>query len=204
MDAAIQAVLDAYETRYAKESQLMRSEPIEKVMARRDEFLLPVGAETGTILNLLIKGAKATSILEIGTSYGYSALYLGEAARATGGKLTTVELSPEKSRQARAAVESAGLTAQVDFEVGSALEVLPRLAGPFDFVLIDLWKDLYIPCLDLIYGKLKAGALVAADNMTYPDNARADASAYQRRVRELEFDSVLLPVGSGVELSRRR
>lgn len=101
MDAAIQAVLDSYEARYAKESQLMRSESMEKVLARRDEFLLPVGAETGTILNLLIKGAKATSILEIGTSYGYSALYLGEAARATGGKLTTMELSAEKSRQAR-------------------------------------------------------------------------------------------------------
>jgi predicted O-methyltransferase YrrM len=204
MDAAIQAVLDSYEARYAKESLLMRTEPMEKVMARRDEFLLPVGAETGTVLNLLIKGAKAASILEIGTSYGYSALFLGEAARATGGKLTTVELSPEKSRQARAAVEAAGLAAHVDFQVGSALEVLPRLAGPFDFVLIDLWKDLYVPCLDLIYGKLKPGALVAADNMTYPDSARDDARAYQRRVRELEFDSVLLPVGSGVELSRRR
>lgn len=204
MDAAIQAVLDSHEARNAKESLLMRSEPMEKVMARRDEFLLPVGAETGTILNLLIKGAKATSILEIGTSYGYSALYLGEAARATGGKLTTVELSPEKSRQARAAVVSAGLGGHVDFQVGSALEVLPRLAGPFDFVLIDLWKDLYVPCLNLIYDKLKAGALIAADNMTYPDSARADARAYQRRVRELDFDSVLLPVGSGVELSRRR
>ena len=61
MDAAIQAVLDSYEARYGKESQLMRSEPLEKVMARRDEFLLPVGAETGTILNLLSKGAQATS-----------------------------------------------------------------------------------------------------------------------------------------------
>lgn len=204
MDATIRAVLESFEARYATESQFMRTEPMDKVMARRDEFLLPVGAETGTILNLLIKGAKATSILEIGTSYGYSALYLGEAARATGGRLTTVELSPEKSRQARAAVESAGLAAHVDFQVGSALEVLPRLAGPFDFVLIDLWKDLYVPCLDLIYAKLKAGALVVADNMTYPENARADAQAYQRRVRTLDFDSVLLPVGSGVELSRRR
>ena len=49
-------------------------------------------------------------------------------------------------------------------------------------MLIDLWKDLYVPCLDLIYGKLNAGALVAAGNMTYPDSARADAKAHQRRV----------------------
>jgi len=86
----------------------------------------------------------------------------------------------------------------------SAVETLPLLAGPFDFVLIDLWKDLYVTCLNMVYPKLISGAYVAADNMIYPVEVRADAMSYQRRIRELEFDSILLPIGSGVELSRRQ
>jgi predicted O-methyltransferase YrrM len=55
----------------------------------------------------------------------------------------------------------------------------------------------------LPYAKLAHGAFVAADNMTYPEVSRSDAARYQRHIRQLEFDSVLLPIGSGVELSRR-
>jgi predicted O-methyltransferase YrrM len=69
---------------------------------------------------------------------------------------------------------------------------------------VDLWKDLYVSCLDLLYPKLAPGAFVAADNMIYPVEVRADAASYQRRVRQLEFDTILLPIGSGIELSRRR
>ena len=92
----------------------------------------------------------------------------------------------------------------MEIHVGSALETLPRLAGPFDFVLVDLWKDLYVKCLDLVYPKLSPGAFLAADNMIYPAEARAHAERYRLRIRQLEFDSILLPVGSGIELSRRR
>jgi len=61
-----------------------------------------------------------------------------------------------------------------------------------------------VACLELLYPKLAHGAFVAADNMIYPEIARPDAASYQRRVRQLDFDSVLLPIGSGIELSRRR
>jgi predicted O-methyltransferase YrrM len=92
----------------------------------------------------------------------------------------------------------------VDIHVGSALDPLWRLAAPFDFVLIDLWKDLYVKCLDAVYPRLAPGAYVAADNMIYPEFARADAARYQLPIRQLEFDSVLLPIGGGIEPSRRR
>ena len=61
-----------------------------------------------------------------------------------------------------------------------------------------------MPCLEIFYGKLAKGALVAADNMLFPEFSRPDAEAYRRRIRVLDFDSVLLNIGSGVELSRRR
>jgi predicted O-methyltransferase YrrM len=117
--------------------------------------------------------------------------------------VVSLELADYKAKYAREALRRAGLADHVDIHVGSAVETLPRLAGPYDFVLVDLWKELYVTCLDLVYPKLAHGAFVAADNMIYPEVSRADAERYQRRIRELEFDSVLLPIGSGVELSRR-
>ena len=91
----------------------------------------------------------------------------------------------------------------VEFKLGDARESIAALAGPFDFVLLDLWKDLYIPCFDLFYPKLGAGAMVVADNMIFPEFSRTDAETYRKHVRaNADILSVLLAVGSGIELSR--
>ncbi len=140
----------------------------------------------------------------MGTSYGYSSLWLADAAADTDGSVVSLELADYKAAYAREALGRAHLADRVSVLVGSVLDTLPRLEGPFDFVLIDVWKDLYVPCLDLVYPKLSPGAFVVADNMIYPQATQADVAIYRRRIRELEFDSVLLPVGSGIELSRRR
>jgi len=145
---------------------------------------------------------KAQTIVECGTSYGYSTIWLAEAARATGGTVYSLEIHPKKHAYARAELEKAGLSDHVQLILGNAPDSIAALPGPFDFVLIDLWKDLYIPCLDLAYPKLRAGAVVAADNMVRTPSP-ADALDYRRHVRAKPgIDSVLLPVGSGVELSR--
>ena len=203
MDEAVCRVLKEYESRMETENLEMQSGDDAHFMARRDEFLLPVGPDTGRVLNILIKSAKARSILELGTSYGYSTVWLAEAARESGGRVATLEVADYKAKYAREALGRAGLADRVDIHVGSAVEILPTLAGPYDFVLLDLWKELYVTCLDLVYPKLASGAFVAADNMIYPEVSRSDAANYQRHIRRLEFDSVLLPIGSGVELSRR-
>ncbi len=91
----------------------------------------------------------------------------------------------------------------VEFKLGDARESIAALSGPFDFVLLDLWKDLYIPCFDLFYPKLGSGAMIVADNMLFPEFSRADAAEYRNHVRaKTDVQSVLLPVGSGIELSR--
>jgi predicted O-methyltransferase YrrM len=171
---------------------------------RRDEFLISVGPRKGTLLNILAKEMTAQTIVEVGASYGYSTVWLADAARETGGRVISLELSPGKVQYARERLTRAGLAEYVEFQVGDARDSLARLPGPFDFVLLDLWKDLYIPCFDLIYPKLSAGGFLAADNMLAPENTIAHANTYRAHVRtKQDLSTILLPVGSGVELTRK-
>jgi predicted O-methyltransferase YrrM len=202
MDPAVATVLAEYDERAAKEPELIRS-AAGNFDSLRDELLLRVGPETGRLLSTLVKGAGARRILELGTSYGYSTTWLADAARATGGRVTTLDVVEKKQAYAKAMLGKAGLGGFVDFRLGDALEALESLDGPFDFVLLDIWKDLYVPSLERFYPKLAPGAVVIADNMIQPEAARADAIAYRKAVRAKPgITSILLLVGSGVEVSR--
>jgi predicted O-methyltransferase YrrM len=201
VDTKFQALLSRYHARIAEEARLMRSDPA-SFSGRRDEFLLAVGPEVGWLMHALIVGRGAKRILELGTSYGYSTAFLADAARQTGGRVYTMDLAANKQQYARTQLEEAGLVAQVEWVLGDATQMLKSLEGPFDFVLVDLWKDLYVPCLELFYGKLAPNAVVVADNMLFPEMARADAEAYRAAVKAMgNLQSVLLPIGNGIELS---
>src|SRR5271154_5081726 len=102
MEEAIESVLAEYEKRGSAEFALQANIGEEQWHERRDEFLIAVGRETGTILNILIKGTGARNILELGTSYGYSTIWLAEAARKTGGKVVSLDISAKKQEYARA------------------------------------------------------------------------------------------------------
>lgn len=198
MDAAVTEVFADYDRRFAEEAA-------GRAGGRRlpsDERSLPIGEEAGAFLHLLIKALRPKRLLELGTSNGYSTVWLAEAARAIGGKVITIEALEKKQAYARVAIAKAGLGDIVDFRLGDAIEILKTLPGPFDFVLLDIWKDLYIPCLDLFYPKLAPGALVA-DNMIEPAAHRGEAADYRRAVRaKPQMQSLLLPLGQGIELSR--
>jgi predicted O-methyltransferase YrrM len=201
MDDPVKAVLKEYEARNVKERALMPG--LMHGTVNRDELLLAVGPESGALLRTLAQGSAATHILELGTSYGYSTLWLAMAAKATGGKVTTCDVAPSKQEYAKAALTRAGLVDYVVFRPGDALQTIPTLADGIDFVLVDLWKDLYVRCLELFLPKLKPGAILVADNMLQPVQARQDALAYRRAVRAVPgMTSVLLSVGSGLEVSR--
>lgn len=202
MDSAFTAVFQEYAEREQREHAARVAAKIQQPLAVRNEMLLGIGEDTGRLLNILIKASRARSILEIGTSFGYSTLWLAEAARAVGGRVVTLELAPQKVAFARERMRAAGLVEWIDFRVGDALATLATLDEKFDFVLLDPWKELYIPCLELFYPRLNSGALVAADNMLLPEYSRPDAAKYIAAIRSLPgIDSVTVPVGSGVELS---
>lgn len=206
-DEKVQTVLAEYHQRMANENTLMKSLPKKEGMKRRDEFLLPVGEEVGRFLNAMVRGVNSKNILEIGTSYGYSTVWLAEAASKTGGKVTTLEIDEKKAAYSKSKLEQAGLIKNIDFKVGNALEYLAGLQSSndenqFDFVLVDIWKELYVPCFELFLPLLKKGAYVICDNMLYPEIHRKEASEYRTAIEASgAFDTVLLPIGSGIEVS---
>lgn len=203
LDPVIERVLADFEKRAEEEHRRtsVPGSPGENL----DDLLLSVGREAGTLLYLLATGAQSKRILELGTSYGYSTVWLGAAARATGGKVLSLELKDFKIEHARQALTRAGLSTRVEFHAGDCLETLKSLPGPFDFVLLDVWKDLYLPCFELVHPKLAPGGMICADNMLIPENVRPQAEAYRARVRKAgDLDSVLVDVGNGIEISRKR
>jgi predicted O-methyltransferase YrrM len=205
IDAAVWTVIEDYEARARREEELRGTLSAEESARRVDEMLLPVGRATGSLMNLLIRESGARRILEVGSSYGYSTVWLAEGARAVGGRVVSLELRAAKTEYATAQLARASLDDRVEFRIGDAISSLGELAGPFDFVLIDLWKDMYVPVFERLCPKLAPGALIVADNMLEPESARAHAQAYRERVRAAaEMTSVLLAVGNGIELSRYR
>jgi predicted O-methyltransferase YrrM len=201
MDKAFDEVLDRYTARMEEERRIIREQP-QRLYDMRDQLLLSVGREAADFLRALIIARGATRILELGTSYGYSTLFLADAARHTGGRVITMDVAADKQDYARRELSGAGLDAVVDFQTGDALELLEAAPGPFDFVLLDIWKDVYVPAFEIFRHKLVERAIIAADNMLQPEMARPDAEKYRAAVRDHpEFQSVLLPIGQGIELS---
>ncbi|HKP63588.1 MAG TPA: class I SAM-dependent methyltransferase [Polyangiales bacterium] len=204
MDKIVRDMLAEYEERSRRESELWSTLTPAEIGTRIEEFLICIGPQTGQVLHAITTAAKAKTFVEIGASYGYSTIWLADAARETGGKVHSLELSQSKVDHARAQLKRGGLDRYVEFHVGDALKTLEALPGPFDFVLVDLWKDLYVRCFEIFYPKLAPNAFVAADNIIFPPFPKEQA-AYRQAVRaKPDMESMLLPIGSGVELSKKR
>jgi predicted O-methyltransferase YrrM len=161
---------------------------------------IPVTREQGKFLYLTARLIDARTIVEFGTSFGISALFLGAAARANGGRFVGSEREPHKISAARANLAEAGLDGVAEVRAGDALETLADLPAPIDLVLLDGWKDLYLPMLELLRPKLRRGAAVLADNIfTFPK----ELAPYVAFVRDPAngFESTTLPLGHGLEYS---
>jgi predicted O-methyltransferase YrrM len=145
---------------------------------------LPVSRETGYLLYMLARSTGAQSILEFGTSFGVSTIYLAAALRDNGaGRIITTEFEPTKAARAREHLTEAGLIDLVEIREGDALETLAHnLPESFDLVLLDGAKSLYADILRRIEPSLHAGSLVLADDAHYcPEFVslmRSDANRY--------------------------
>jgi predicted O-methyltransferase YrrM len=201
-DPEVAAVYADYEARNVTEQARQKTMAPSEGFTIRDEFLLPIGPEVGAFLHALILAKCPKRILELGTSYGYSTLFMADAARTVGATVITMELADWKQAHAREQIAKAGLSDVVDFRLGDAVAMIEADDGPFDFILLDIWKELYLPCFGAFYPKLSDEAIIAADNMVFPEQARADVRKYRAAVQATgDLQSMLLPIGSGIELS---
>jgi predicted O-methyltransferase YrrM len=151
--------------------------------------------------NLLCRTIGARRVVEVGTSYGVSTLYLAAAVRENGGgPVIGTEHAAEKVRAARANFAAAGLSGLIELREGDLRETLKDLEGPIDFVLIDIWVEMARPALELIAPHLRRGAVICADNtlsasMAYP--------AYFAFVNDPSngFVTMTLPFEGGFEMT---
>jgi predicted O-methyltransferase YrrM len=127
---------------------------------------LNIPESDGRVLHDLILRHKFTRALEIGTSTGHSGVWIAWALAKTGGRLTTVEIDPGRHRTALANFKEAGLASYIDARLGDAHDIVPALAGPFDFVFSDADKEWYKNYLVAVWPKLVSGGCFTAHNVS--------------------------------------
>jgi catechol O-methyltransferase len=135
--------------------------------ARNHRWLMNIGPKKGRILIEALQDAGARNVLEIGAYCGYSATLMGECVSKQGGNVTSIEISPRIAAIARQVVEHAGLSECVEIRIGVLSNEMASLPASFDAVLLDHWKDEYLPDLQRLEqaGLIHAGTVVVADNV---------------------------------------
>ncbi|RUM17495.1 O-methyltransferase [Rhizobium vallis] len=169
-----------------------------ELYGRLKDLWLPVSREAGALLYMLARSSRARVIVEFGTSFGISTLYLAAALRDNGGgRLITSEFEPSKLARARANLTAGGLIDLVEMREGDALQTLSTdMPEKIDLLFLDGAKALYRDILDLVEDRLSPGALIIADN--------ADVSPeYLARVRSPASGYLSTPFAEDIELSMR-
>ena len=160
--------------------------------------------DEGQFLHLLVSIAKPKFILEIGTSIGFSTIWLASAAAEYGGKVKTIEIHAERAKIAQEHFIQAKLN-NITLLHGDALALLKDMKAPFDFVFLDGGKEHYLEQLQLLEknGCIKKGTLVVADNAVVQEHKKNDKLlAYLEHVRHSgKYSSSYIPFENGVEVS---
>jgi len=169
----------------------------------RKRKMLNLEPATAELLHILVRATHRQSILEIGTSNGYSTIWLAHAMRAgSNGRLVSIERNPAKLEMARENLQRAGLLNSVTLVEGEASDVVKTLEGPFDCVFFDADRTSALRQLDILMPKLAPDVLLLADNvLSHPD----EVAGYLTVVSSLaDFSSVTVPVGKGLHIAYRQ
>ncbi|WP_199520224.1 O-methyltransferase [Fulvimarina endophytica] len=180
IEPAVRAVIEReHEAAFAQVRERRASAPRERDALPTMDFrtserhrtgYLAIGPNQGRFLFALALSRKARTIVEFGSSFGISTLYLAAAAKAAGGRVIGSEYHPHKAGKARANLSDAGLSEIAEIRVGDARETLLDAPAGIDLLFLDGAKDLYLPILERLEPKLAANALVVADNADHLDD----------------------------------
>jgi predicted O-methyltransferase YrrM len=169
----------------------------------KDKGQLAVSEEDGRFLRLLVASTGRKRALEIGGASGYSAIWIGQGLRASGGKLVSIEYDAARAKELADNVRRAGLTDVVQVVSGDAFAEIPKLTGAFDFVFLDAWKRDYKKFFDLVYPRLERGGLFTAHNVVNKRSEMGDFLDTIQRNPSL-WTTIVAPSGEGMSLSWKR
>src|SRR5437588_8374011 len=210
MKAGIDKILQRTQAEYLDSLTPPRDALLARIEQYAAEHNHPIAdPEVAQIEQILVRALRPRHIIEVGTNIGYSVIVMGrECGREC--VIETIELDRGILATAKAFVAEANLSCEVRFQEGAALQVLPRLEGPFDFVFIDCVKSEYEQYLDQLLPKLAPGAVILCDNLLWGGKVAAgvrDAStdglrAFNHRIMtDPRLESLILPLGDGVGLT---
>jgi len=164
-------------------------------MPKNQTGMLNVDSSEGALLRANVIKAKAKRALEIGTSNGYSSIWIALGCRRTGGHLTTLEIDARKVQLARENFRAARVDSLITIVHGDAREEIPKLQGPFEFVFIDAGKSDYIRYLDMVLPMVPPGGIIMAHNTR---NLRSQLLDFIERVQtDPQLQTVLVEPGPG-------
>jgi predicted O-methyltransferase YrrM len=196
---------NAYIARRAQEGTLDKENRFDDDMHRFfSDKMVALDREKAQFCYLLCRALRATRVVEAGTSFGVSTLYLAAAVRdnqVQNGVVIGTEYEPKKAEAARANFREAGLSEFIELREGDLRQTLRDVGGPVDFMLVDIW-EVALPALELVSPNLRPGAIVVCDNTT----AFADAyRAYFEFVNDPRnrFRTITVPFAGGFELTVR-
>ncbi len=201
------------------ENHSNQEDPLLKKITRETQakVLMPrmiSGHLQGKFLELLTKMLNPQTILEIGTYTGYSGICMARGLSKTG-KLITLDINDELENMVKGFFEESGLANQIDYRLGNALELIPKLEGPFDLVFIDADKINYNRYYDLVIDKVSPGGIIIADNVLWSgkvlveDGKKIDKDTqaildFNRKVQEdPRVENTLLPIRDGLMMARK-
>jgi len=158
----------------------------------------------GMLLKIVAESTRAQRVLEIGSSNGYSALWIGQGLENTGGHLWTIEIDAARAKECRENIKEAGLDKVITSIEGDAFQEIPKLEGPFDMVFLKAWKKDYKRFLDLFLPMVKPGGVIVAHNTI---ESAADMKDYLDAVNDSpDLDSVTLSTtkGKGITITYKK
>ncbi|MGO9317632.1 MAG: O-methyltransferase [Terracidiphilus sp.] len=190
------------------EEMLARMRELERIDSRdrddgtpRLQRLRQIPPEVGRFIAILAAAAPPGRLIEIGTSAGYSTLWLALACRATGKKITTYEILPEKAELARQTFAATGVWDVVEFVHGDALNRLPELKE-IAFCFLDAEKEIYARCYEELLPIMVTGGILVADNAI--NHRAALQPMLDRALDDPRVDALIVPLGGGELICRKR
>ena len=201
MDNSVSKVLEELEIQ-------SNMEKTRQISVGPQDRMLAITKETGELLNMVLRIKKVKTMLEIGTSTGYSTIWCAEAIKDQHGKIITIEQNPSKVTRARTNFRKAKLEDFILIKKGTAMKILNEFSLDkkykeyFEFVLIDADKENVIEYFELILPMVAVGGVIVTDNMLYPEKYRMQMQKLSEHIKKYQnLKTITSPIGNGEEIT---